>query len=478
VPGVSRSVVGARKRVRLNLSPHQPLRNRLTALDSDGDAVPATATATTYTYDANGSQITITQSAATTYYLWDLRNRMAGISLDNDGNATDPNETTYAYDSNAVRVSQITYATPTNSAIVYLNDANNPTGYTKALEKKTGTSVSAAASSTPTTTYVLGLRVEGQKDSTSTVWFERDGHGSNRGLIETNGTVSASYDYNAFGDPIGFTPATARTIELFGGDGVYDAATGWTYHLARWRNGFRFTSFDSYMGDTQDPQSLHKYLYANANPIMGIDPTGQFVDTLVTGLIWAGEFAQEVGKASMVVGIAGFVASLATFYGASRGLSLAMDAGDLNGMVKYMNMQSQAEQGMRISGYLAAGGAMAYVAGTVMLGAAAMLATVGGSRAGAFDFSKAGHIFRNSPGHVNPSSLASQQRYAALFERVASNSANLRTDAVRSGIMTQDAANAGSSAYTWIARNGEQVWVIIRNGVIQNAGVNPPGAVR
>lgn len=117
----------------LNLSPRKPLRNRLTALDAnaDGDGIPDTTPAA-YTYDSNGSQITVTQSAATTYYLWDLRNRMVGISLDNDGNATDTNETTYAYDSNAVRVSQITYGT-TNSAIVYLNDANNPTGYTKTL---------------------------------------------------------------------------------------------------------------------------------------------------------------------------------------------------------------------------------------------------------------------------------------------------------------------------------------------------------
>ncbi|MCY2952679.1 MAG: hypothetical protein NTU53_12015, partial [Planctomycetota bacterium] len=160
--------------------------------DADNNGIPDSTTAA-YTYDSNGSQITVTQSAATIYYLWDLRNRMVGISLDNDGNATDPNETTYGYDSNAVRVSQIAYATPANSAIVYLNDYNNPTGYTKALEKKTGTSVAGAASSAPNTTYVLGLRVEGQKDSTSTVWFERDGHGSNRGLIETNATVSAAY---------------------------------------------------------------------------------------------------------------------------------------------------------------------------------------------------------------------------------------------------------------------------------------------
>ena len=36
----------------------------------------------------------------------------------------------------------------------------------------------------------------------------------------------------------------------------------------------RFTSMDSYLGSVDDPVSLHKYLYANANPVNYIDPTG------------------------------------------------------------------------------------------------------------------------------------------------------------------------------------------------------------
>jgi hypothetical protein len=35
----------------------------------------------------------------------------------------------------------------------------------------------------------------------------------------------------------------------------------------------------------QDPQSLHKYLYCHANPVNGFDPTGQFGDFSITGLI-------------------------------------------------------------------------------------------------------------------------------------------------------------------------------------------------
>jgi hypothetical protein len=37
----------------------------------------------------------------------------------------------------------------------------------------------------------------------------------------------------------------------------------------------RFQTMDSYEGNTQDPASLHKYLYAHANPVNGIDPSGQ-----------------------------------------------------------------------------------------------------------------------------------------------------------------------------------------------------------
>jgi hypothetical protein len=95
-----------------------------------------------------------------------------------------------------------------------------------------------------------------------------------------------------------------------------------------------------------------------------------------------------------------------------------------------------------------------------------------------YDPSRSGHIFRDEPGHVNPGSAGSQARFARLFEHVASNPANLRPDAVQAGIIPQDAANAGVQAFTQIAKSGEQIWVTVRNGLIQNAGVNPVGALR
>ena len=39
-----------------------------------------------------------------------------------------------------------------------------------------------------------------------------------------------------------------------------------------------FTTMDTYAGSIFDPTSLHKYLYANANPVTYSDPTGNFAD--------------------------------------------------------------------------------------------------------------------------------------------------------------------------------------------------------
>ena len=41
-----------------------------------------------------------------------------------------------------------------------------------------------------------------------------------------------------------------------------------------------FISMDKYQGTINDPISLHKYLYANANPVMYTDPTGYSSGTL------------------------------------------------------------------------------------------------------------------------------------------------------------------------------------------------------
>lgn len=70
----------------------------------------------------------------------------------------------------------------------------------------------------------------------------------------------------------------------------FDSSTGFYYLRARYMNpsNGRFQSMDSFEGNTEDPTSLHKYLYANANPINRIDPSGHFSDSIAGQAITIG----------------------------------------------------------------------------------------------------------------------------------------------------------------------------------------------
>jgi RHS repeat-associated protein len=108
-----------------------------------------------------------------------------------------------------------------------------------------------------------------------------DGHGSTRFLATAAGTIAIVngvpqiYWYDAYGNAVGFDPSTAATTLLYSGE-QFDARLQMQYLRARFYDPAtgQFNGLDSFTGNVHDPQSLHKYLYAHANPISGIDPTG------------------------------------------------------------------------------------------------------------------------------------------------------------------------------------------------------------
>jgi RHS repeat-associated protein len=81
---------------------------------------------------------------------------------------------------------------------------------------------------------------------------------------------------------------------------MFDVRLGMQYLRARYYDPAtgRFNQFDKFEGGFEEPLSLHKYLYAGANPISNNDPSGQFfgslVETLVVAGIWAANFAVRV----------------------------------------------------------------------------------------------------------------------------------------------------------------------------------------
>ena len=84
------------------------------------------------------------------------------------------------------------------------------------------------------------------------------------------------FTYDAYGNLLE-TPDYRVTMFLYAGE-QYTAATDLYYLRARYYDPStgRFTALDPAAGSPQDPISLHKYLYAGANPVMNTDPTGQF----------------------------------------------------------------------------------------------------------------------------------------------------------------------------------------------------------
>ncbi|MBN1892833.1 MAG: RHS repeat-associated core domain-containing protein, partial [Clostridiales bacterium] len=105
-------------------------------------------------------------------------------------------------------------------------------------------------------------------------YYLHDGHGSVRALSDTDGQVTDTYHYDAFGNLISKTGTTENDF-LYTGE-QYDKSTGFYYLRARYMNPSTgtFTLPDAYAGTIFDPVSLHKYLYANANPVMNRDPSG------------------------------------------------------------------------------------------------------------------------------------------------------------------------------------------------------------
>lgn len=97
-----------------------------------------------------------------------------------------------------------------------------------------------------------------------------------RQLTNASGVVTDTYAYDAFGTLIERTGTTDNN-HLYAGE-QFDPDLNLYYNRVRYLNveTGRFTSQDRFGGNSYDPASLHKYVYANANPVNSIDPSGSF----------------------------------------------------------------------------------------------------------------------------------------------------------------------------------------------------------
>ncbi|AFZ10490.1 Rhs family protein (plasmid) [Oscillatoria nigro-viridis PCC 7112] len=212
---------------------------------------------TEYRYDANGNTTRkIENGTQETVYTWNQENRLIGVQTPTGENIS------YAYDADGVRVSKTVNGVTTE----YLVDKNLP--YAQVLEESVNDALIAS--------YVYGLDLISQERGVNDSYYLVDGLGSTRGLTNASGVVTDTYSYDAFGNLI----ASAGNVEndyLFAGEQL-DEDLGQYYLRERYYNQSvgRFTRRDTYEGSFEDPMSLHKYLYAHANPVTYTDPTGLF----------------------------------------------------------------------------------------------------------------------------------------------------------------------------------------------------------
>lgn len=124
--------------------------------------------------------------------------------------------------------------------------------------------------------YLHGDDLIGQFRGNEIRYYHYDGLGSTRLLTDENAKVTDSYTYEAFGEILQQTGETENHY-LYTGEQL-DPETGNYYLRTRFYSpdSGRFWSMDSFDGWAEEPVTLHKYLYANGDPVNFTDPSGYF----------------------------------------------------------------------------------------------------------------------------------------------------------------------------------------------------------
>src|SRR5262249_10035174 len=122
--------------------------------------------------------------------------------------------------------------------------------------------------------YIYGNDLISQNRGGAKSYCHVDGLGSTRALTNASGAVTDRYVYDAFGRTLGQMGSTVN-VYLFAGE-QRDSNVGLDYLRARYLSvgTGRFYGSDSFRGFQQKPESLHRYSYADGNPVANVDPSG------------------------------------------------------------------------------------------------------------------------------------------------------------------------------------------------------------
>ena len=232
--------------------------NALNQLVSDSE--------TTYDYDLNGNLIRVIGSVQSALYEYNAENKLVKATVQNGSLVI---EESYTYDYQGNRTSKSTHKSNGEYEYTkYLNDNSSLKNVLAEIDEN----------GTAKCVYTIGADLISQERDGRTSVYLYDGHGSVVGLANENGVVTDTYCYDAFGNLLKSKGNTENCYRYCGEQ--FDESTGLYYLRARYMDtsAGRFISQDTYQGTINDPVSLHKYLYANANPVTYSDPSGYSVE--------------------------------------------------------------------------------------------------------------------------------------------------------------------------------------------------------
>ena len=274
-------------------------------------------------------------------FIFNLDDELSSETYDANGNVTSTGGKSFTYDSENHLVSMS--ATGTSASIIYdafgnrvsktvnglttqylVEDDKNPTGYPQVFDELTNGAV--------TRTYTYGLQRIDEEQVIDGAWtpsfYGYDGGGNVRNLTNSAGTVTDSYEFDAFGNKFTVSGTTPNNY-LYRGE-QYDPDLGLYYLRARYYNPLtgRFMSRDPEDGIDTDPGTLHKYIYAKGDPVNLADPTGKAA--AAPTMPGAGGALGEYGLVTLGIAIRNTVAVAAV--GAAVTCELNLAASYLNGI--------------------------------------------------------------------------------------------------------------------------------------------------
>lgn len=189
------------------------------------------------------------------------------------------NTTTYVYDDQD-NITEVTDSKGNVTQYTY-DQFGNETSVTDALGHKTAyeyyrygnvTKETNTLGFSTETTYILTQDQTGQVNH-----LYQDAQGSTRLVTDQQGSTQSIIDYDAFGNALLSSKPDSTIKHRYVGE-YLDQDSGF-YHL-RARDYDpkigHFVSRDRFEGIRNNPLTLNPYLYANADPVNGVDPSGHF----------------------------------------------------------------------------------------------------------------------------------------------------------------------------------------------------------